>query len=84
VERPGRTEVLAVLAACAVLFVVIAKLDGAAADRVRARAATAAAQVDRAPARAAAPSKPAATGVALAGGVVAETAARSHPAATGR
>jgi hypothetical protein len=42
-DRPAWTEVVGILAACAVLFVVIAKLDRAAADRAgeRARAALA-------------------------------------------
>ena len=78
-DRPAWTEVVGILVACALVFVVIAKLDRAAADRAadRARAAAPAVATSSEPARA---SGPAASGVALAGGGVAETAARTHPA----
>ena len=69
------------LLACAVLFVVIAKLDATAAQDVKDRAR--AAQVDRAPARAAR-SGPTATGVAVAGGGVVESPQRkAHAGSAG-
>jgi hypothetical protein len=74
VDRPSWTEVVGVLCVCALLFVVIAKLDHAAAQRAADRARTA--QVDAAPAKAAKPSRPTSTGVALAGGGVAEAPSR--------
>jgi hypothetical protein len=81
VDRPRFKEVAGVLLACAVLFVVIARLDHAAAQHAADRAR--AAQVDAAPAKAARPSRPASTGVALPGGGVAEAPSREARAGSG-
>ena len=69
------------LLVCAVLFVVIAKLDATAAQHVKDRARAAA--VDRAAPIEAAPSRPTATGVALAGGGVVEAPQRNAHAGAG-
>ena len=63
------------LLACAVLFVVITKLDRAAADHAFERARAAAAVHAPAPVKKAPTPRPAASGVAVAGGFVTETPA---------